>query len=436
MKGALTFLTLMLLLFAVLPKLNVAFGEENSTKPRVYRLLAIEQMFDSYRMKSAQYFISELLKYPNWNNSTDEYVSYIHLISMYNYSEVMEEAKPFWVGNLYGLDLKAEIINFLGKTSPGEIVLFYYCGHSHVVGHPPPPHSEFLGISSEELAEWLNSTLDQAHLTLVLDTCYSGYWLEFSPKATVLAACKKEQFAWGGDCGIFTRGVILSFQIANDSNSDGWLSLFEMFPIAKNYTETMVTWADQNPENYYGFAEGDIPLIQRDPESPFPAWDVSVLHVYASPLKVEPGSSLMVNVTIENQGVKRADIDVRLYFNLSLIAIKRITLFPGDCENLTFVCFVEGYGPYFLNCTASICPGEEDLTDNFYHGRLIVAVALLGDLNMDCYVDIADLILSAQAFGSYPNHPRWYFNADCTGDNYVGIDDICLIAKNFGKSYP
>jgi hypothetical protein len=49
-------------------------------------------------MRSAQILIKELLRYQNWNNATTEYVSHIHLLSMYKPEELDSAVKPFLKG--------------------------------------------------------------------------------------------------------------------------------------------------------------------------------------------------------------------------------------------------------------------------------------------------------------------------------------------------
>jgi len=65
-----------------------------------------------------------------------------------------------------------------------------------------------------------------------------------------------------------------------------------------------------------------------------------------------------------------------------------------------------------------------------YTQRVIVTIP--EDLNRDLQVDIQDIFIAANAFGSHPTHPRWNPQADINKDNYIGIDDIYLIAKKFG----
>lgn len=56
------------------------------------------------------------------------------------------------------------------------------------------------------------------------------------------------------------------------------------------------------------------------------------------------------------------------------------------------------------------------------------------DLNDDGVVDIKDLSIAAQAYGSYPGHPKWNSDADLNEDGKVDIRDLALIAKDFGKT--
>lgn len=56
-----------------------------------------------------------------------------------------------------------------------------------------------------------------------------------------------------------------------------------------------------------------------------------------------------------------------------------------------------------------------------------------GDLNRDMKVDVRDLAIAAEAFGSYIGHERWKMQADVHQDGRVDIRDMVAIAKNFGK---
>jgi subtilisin family serine protease len=57
---------------------------------------------------------------------------------------------------------------------------------------------------------------------------------------------------------------------------------------------------------------------------------------------------------------------------------------------------------------------------------------ILGDINEDGKVDIRDVAIVAQAYGSYPGHPRWNPDADVNLDGKVDVIDVALTAANFG----
>jgi len=71
---------------------------------------------------------------------------------------------------------------------------------------------------------------------------------------------------------------------------------------------------------------------------------------------------------------------------------------------------------------------------------------LLGDVDGDGDVDMADLSTAALAYGSYgPDGPnrqfpglpasgRWNPQADLDSNNFIDIHDLLVIAKNFGKT--
>ena len=62
---------------------------------------------------------------------------------------------------------------------------------------------------------------------------------------------------------------------------------------------------------------------------------------------------------------------------------------------------------------------------------IISAASQEVDVNDDGEVDILDIAIAANSFGSYPGHPRWNPIADVNEDNVVDLFDIVLIAKSF-----
>ncbi len=56
------------------------------------------------------------------------------------------------------------------------------------------------------------------------------------------------------------------------------------------------------------------------------------------------------------------------------------------------------------------------------------------DLNKDGKVNIADIALVAQAFGSYPGHPRWNPICDIKRNSAIDMVDPAMVAKDYGKT--
>lgn len=64
-----------------------------------------------------------------------------------------------------------------------------------------------------------------------------------------------------------------------------------------------------------------------------------------------------------------------------------------------------------------------------------ISVGSTADLNGDGVVNILDIGIIANAFGSHPDHPRWNPDADIDANEVVNIVDLSIVAKDFGKSY-
>lgn len=435
---------LILLLICILtlssrPERYAILANASSGTPQFW-LLAVEAM-RAYNVKDAQYLISALLEYPNWNNST-EHISHIRLLSEYPEEELDDQIKPCLSGVPSITNTENEIRNFLGQASPGDIVILYFHCHGNRRGI-------FMGgIPYSTLTDWLNSGgLRHACVTVVLEVCASGASIDdgaggvLGPGRTVMAACLANESASGvaGEWHWFSHSVYEGFGLCQDSDNDGWISASEVFDYARPITVEISeniwdgTWAE-HPVSYYGQVEGDVPLVQRDLSKPFPVWDVSVTSITANSLRVEPGSAVDFDVTVENQGEKSACLSVFIYFNLSLVAAQRMTLHSGEIIASTFRWIADGvYGLCTLKAVADICPGETNTINNYNEATVIVTYK--EDLNADGFVGIDDLLSGAEAFGSDSNHPRWNPYADTNADGYVGIDDILQIAQHFGQEY-
>jgi len=59
-----------------------------------------------------------------------------------------------------------------------------------------------------------------------------------------------------------------------------------------------------------------------------------------------------------------------------------------------------------------------------------------GDINGDGKVDLTDLAILAQAYGSTPGSPRWNPNADILGDGKVDLADLTMLALHWLQHSP
>ncbi len=187
-------------------------------------------------------------------------------------------------------------------------------------------------------------------------------------------------------------------------------------------------------------AEGDLPLVQIDEAKEFPLWDIAVINVTSDvpDSRIDPKSTITVNASLENRGIKPATVNVVLYMNTSDSAIRQLTLQPAENSTVTFTWNTSAiYGICVLNATivADYCPGELAIFDNLRHLHQRVTIALRTDLNYDRAVGIDDIVHAAEAFGSYEGHSRWNPMYDLDSDGRIRIIDLLWIASDFGKTY-
>lgn len=235
---------------------------------------------------SGQSLVESLLRYVNWNNETDEYVSYIHLLSGYDQNEVLVACKPYWRGNSTRKNIQNQIVSFLGEAEPNEIVIFYYHGHGKDNTLFPDCITES-NVTATELNSWLESVDEESHMCVILDACYSGSWINdgrgstFGQGKITLCSCQSHQRSQSiGSRAWFTGferityenfsclplGLIGGIAFSSDSDQNEFVSLLEVFSFAQSSTEqysyNRKVKSPMNPVCYndLGF---DPPLIVR-----------------------------------------------------------------------------------------------------------------------------------------------------------------------------
>jgi hypothetical protein len=152
---------------------------------------------------------------------------------------------------------------------------------------------------------------------------------------------------------------------------------------------------------------------------------------------VGQGYCCHINVTVANEGDYTETFNITVYANATSIATQTVTLTSGNSTTITFTWNTSGFakGNYTISAYAWPIPGETDTADN----RLVdgvVTVALVGDVNADGIVDIADIYSIALSYGTTIGTPQYKPNLDINDDGIIDIADIYTTALHYGETDP
>jgi hypothetical protein len=93
------------------------------------------------------------------------------------------------------------------------------------------------------------------------------------------------------------------------------------------------------------------------------------------------------------------------------------------------------YGNYTISAQVTLVQNETNTADNtFVDGWVVVTIP--GDINGDFKVNLQDLAILANAYGSKPGDANWNPNADLENNGRVGLPDLTEVAMHYGQTYP
>jgi hypothetical protein len=163
--------------------------------------------------------------------------------------------------------------------------------------------------------------------------------------------------------------------------------------------------------------------------------DVALTSVAPSKTVVGQGYDLNTTVTAVDLGSFPETLNVTLYTNTTSVASANVTLSGGNSTNITFTWNTTGatLGEYDISAYAWPVAGETNTTNNNGTGGL-VTVSILGDINGDFKVNLQDLVLLAQAYGSKPDGANWNPNADIDANGIVSLSDLGILAEHYGQN--
>jgi hypothetical protein len=168
--------------------------------------------------------------------------------------------------------------------------------------------------------------------------------------------------------------------------------------------------------------------------------DVAILDVQPYPLKVYPNRIVTVNVTAANLGNNLTEtffVTAYVDTNVSLGIQNVINLPPGANTTITFYWNTTGQpscSNHTFSANASFVPFEFNTTNNFLASPTMVKIKILGDINGDGTVNLADLVLLANTYGSKVGDLNYNPEADFNNDGKINLLDLVTLASRYGQS--
>ena len=144
--------------------------------------------------------------------------------------------------------------------------------------------------------------------------------------------------------------------------------------------------------------------------------------------EVYPGWKVNVTVTVKNKGDFTDTFNITAYYDENPIGTKNRTVTP-QTETAVIVTWEDttGITPgnyYTMKANATII-GLVDINDEFINGQ--VNFRIIGDVNDDGRVSVADMVEVDIALGTQPGEPDHNPYADVNGDGNISIADMVAI---------
>jgi hypothetical protein len=167
--------------------------------------------------------------------------------------------------------------------------------------------------------------------------------------------------------------------------------------------------------------------------------DVAVTDVLVSSNAVYQGWIVGIIVTVANLGYETETFAVILYYDSSMIASQPVQdLAPNASITLSFAWNTTDVSPGYEGTISAITPPlpfEINVANNVLTDGT-VKIKIFGDINGDGGVNLQDLVLLAQAYGSHVGDPNYNPEADFSNDGIIGLTDLVTCAIHYGQSLP
>jgi hypothetical protein len=215
----------------------------------------------------------------------------------------------------------------------------------------------------------------------------------------------------------------MTFMVKEQFNTDVWVVMD-------------ITYAD-----FDGSPIGPFPTMEDGlVRIPGVSREIAITNVASSRTLVGHGCSIVVNVTVANQGEIMESFHLKSYWNSTTVSgiwgrVRGASLQVNETK--TFTIIRNASQPKFHNYSmwvqAGPLLGELNITDNTLMDGW-VCISTPGDMDFDFDVDIFDMVTMVDIYKesislTWPIPPQ-----DIDGDWDVDIYDVVLAASNYGKS--
>jgi hypothetical protein len=159
--------------------------------------------------------------------------------------------------------------------------------------------------------------------------------------------------------------------------------------------------------------------------------DIAIVSLLPSKTIVGKGYSMLVNVTVADQGNVPEEFSLTVYANTTAVQTQVVALAAGEMANISFSWNTTDFAKsnYTISAYATPVVGEIDTTDNSLTDGMVMVVTP-GDMNCDGIVDLLDAAgVSAHWYPGPPIGPLGYDpNFDIDDDGSVGILDAAIVS--------
>ena len=171
-----------------------------------------------------------------------------------------------------------------------------------------------------------------------------------------------------------------------------------------------------------------------------PGHDIAADGAFAFPSTVTRGDLVDVGVHVVNTGdYVETLFNVTIYADEVPIETKTVSSLGIGADTtvpFTWDTRTSPSGTYTISARLTLTRPDADPTNNIVIGNDVLVNPLLGDIDLDGWVDEVDLSMLSNAFGSQPGDPNWYGDADLDPDNIIDAYDLNILGNAWEPEPP